>query len=110
MTNVAQKYNEFVEAVKEDILNNPEKCKITKPSNASYNAEFAYEICGSKIGFVVAKTFVCYYNELFRNVFSQEDINRLNKAATAYFEKDKTKYERIAELKRELAELEKDIV
>lgn len=110
MTNVEQKYNEFVEAVKEDILNNPEKCKITKPNNVSYNAEFAYEICGSKIGFVVAETFVCYYNELFRNVFSQEDIDKLNKAANAYFEKDRAKYDRIAELKKEIAELEKDIV
>lgn len=109
MTNVEQKYHEFREAFRDDVLNGNVECKISKQGNLHYNAEITFKINELKLCITIADEFVCYHDKVIEGVFNKNDIKFLNKMVNDYFSKDKEKYDRIEKLKNEIYKLESEV-
>lgn len=109
MTKFEQKYQEFIDAFKEAAFNNDFHYKVEKPYVSGYNGKITFLTGKFDAEFTVADTFVCYHNDLLRGIFNKDEIKTINGMIEKYFSKDKERYDRIEQLKKELYELEKEV-
>lgn len=109
MTDFEQKYKEFIDAFKKAVFDGEFNYRVDKSCVTGYNGKITFYVGKLNVEFTVARNYVCYHNKLLDEIFDKDEIKALNDMIDKYFSKDKEKYDRIEQLKRELAELEKEI-
>lgn len=108
------KLKEFRNVFKKEFFEGKFNYEINPASNDAYLAEFEVHCVGTKIGFCVSKdrgpqnSFICYYSDLIRNCFNQEEIKRLQEIAMDKLpELNEEVARKIEELENEIANLKR---
>lgn len=113
MTEFETRLSEFREDFRKAALNGFIPYTVTpEPENSSYVATMRFHLncdgVSMSISITVAKTFVCYHNQIFENLF-RNDIPRLLDMIDNYFKVDEDKWNRIKQLEKELKELKEAV-
>ena len=104
-----EKLNEFKKELRNSIINQEIPLRIEPENVSGYNGCIYTEYDGINVGFSVADTFVCYYNKLTEDMFSREDIKKLNEIIKNSLEKHSEKVSKIRELQYQIDRLRKEI-
>ena len=111
MTDFEEKFNEFREEFRKAALNGGIEYSVEQPLSLSYHGTIVFSTCFGDIKIAVADTYLCCHNNIFDDLFSKDDINKLNVMVGKQLRKSDidSKKRLISSLREQIRILEKEI-